>query len=86
MQMLRINSTMKAFGYVTRTSVQNGVREGLITRPVRIGERSVAWPDFEISAIVAARIAGCSTEEIRQLVNQLHSKRAALLPEFTANA
>ena len=31
--------------------------------------------DYEVKAIVRARIAGQSDEEIRELVNRLHAKR-----------
>jgi len=46
---------------------------------VPIGERSVGWPDGEVKAINAARIAGKSDAELRELVTRLHAKRADLL-------
>ena len=51
---------------------------GLFTKPVPIGQRSVGWPDYEVVAINAARIAGKSEAEIRELVNRLHAKRTEL--------
>lgn len=48
------------------------------TKPVPIGERAVGWPDSEVQAINAARIAGKSESEIRELVSRLHAKRADL--------
>ena len=45
--------------------------------PVKLGERCAAWPSDEIAAINAARIAGKTDAEIRELVAQLEQQRAA---------
>ena len=50
---------------------------GLMTQPVRLGERAVGWPKHEIDAILNARIAGKSDEEIRDLVVTLEVARKA---------
>jgi len=42
---------------------------------IKIGERAVAWIESEIDAINAARMAGKSADEIRQLVKTLMAKR-----------
>jgi len=46
-----------------------------MTPPVKLGERCAAWPSHEISKINAARIAGKSDEEIRELVAELKRQR-----------
>jgi prophage regulatory protein len=46
---------------------------------VAIGQRSVGWPDDEVRALCAARIAGKTEGEIRELVSRLHAKRSELL-------
>jgi prophage regulatory protein len=51
------------------------IDDGLFTKPVKIGLRAVAWPEHEVQAVIAARIAGRSEIEIRQLVVDLHAKR-----------
>jgi prophage regulatory protein len=51
------------------------ISQGLCTRPVKIGARGSRWPEHEIEAIVAARVAGRSNEEIRTLVEELHARR-----------
>ena len=66
-------------GHRSHASIYNAIKDGLFTKPVAIGQRAVGWPDFEVQAINAARIAGKSETEIRDLVNRLHSKRAGLL-------
>lgn len=65
-------------GHRSQASIYNAIREGLFTRPVAIGERSVGWPDYEVKAINAARIAGQSNEQIKALVNRLHAKRTEM--------
>jgi prophage regulatory protein len=79
MAMWRIESTKAEFGHRSNASIYQGVRAGLITKPVPIGQRSVGWPDYEIKAIARARIAGQSEEQIRELVSRLHDDRAGLL-------
>ncbi|OQX19914.1 MAG: transcriptional regulator, partial [Desulfobulbaceae bacterium A2] len=51
------------------------ISQGLWTKPVSLGERSVGWPDNEVTAINEARIAGKSEEEIRALVIRLETAR-----------
>ncbi len=79
MAIWRIDATKGEFGHRSNASIYQGVRAGLITKPVPIGARSVGWPDYEIKAIARARIAGQSDEQIRELVQRLHSDRAGLL-------
>jgi prophage regulatory protein len=40
-----------------------------------IGPLAKRWPDYEVDAINAARIAGTSDDEIRERVKSLHAKR-----------
>lgn len=51
------------------------IADGLYPRPVKIGIRSVAVPEHEIDALIRARTAGKSSEEVRNLVAELHAKR-----------
>ncbi len=79
MAIWRIEACKAEAGYRSNASVYNLIRGGLWPKPVQIGQRSVGWPDEEVKAICAARIAGQSDEQIRALVNRLHAKRAELL-------
>lgn len=76
MSILRMPAVKAETGHRSHASIYNAVRAGLFTKPVPIGQRSVGWPSDEVQAINAARIAGKSEAEIRELVNRLHSKRA----------
>jgi prophage regulatory protein len=60
---------------VSRSTYYSQIKEGLITKPVKIGDRAVGWPSNEIDAIVDARIAGKSKSEIKALVIKLESQR-----------
>ena len=60
------------------------MEKGLFPRQIKIGAYSVAWPDHEVDAIVAARIAGMSDDQIRELVRKLHKARAAFAEKATA--
>jgi len=79
MALWRIDACKAETGDRSNTSIYNAIRAGLFTRPVAIGQRSKAWPDYEVRAIVRARIAGQSNDEIRELVNRLHAKRVEQL-------
>ncbi|GJL76086.1 AlpA family transcriptional regulator [Nitrosomonas sp.] len=63
---------------VGNTTFYEQLNAGLITPAVKLGVHAVAWPKHEIQAIVAARIAGQSDDQIKQLVKQLVSDREKL--------
>lgn len=63
---------------VGNTTFYEQLNAGLITPAVKLGVHSVAWPKHEIQAIVAARIAGQSDDQIRALVKQLVEDRQKL--------
>jgi prophage regulatory protein len=60
---------------VAKTTFQNQMNEGLMTPPVHVGARRVAWPEYEIDEILKARIAGKSDFEIKTLVTKLVAQR-----------
>jgi len=62
----------------SRTTIYRKIKDGLFTRPVKIGGYRVAWPANEIEAINKARIAGKTDEEIRALVIKLEAARAGV--------
>ena len=64
-----------AVGYRSKSSIYNAVQAGVFTKPIAIGEKATGWPDSEVSAIVAARIAGQTSEQIQALVAMLHAAR-----------
>lgn len=78
MSMLRMPAVKAETGHRSHASIYNAIKAGLFSKPVQIGQRSVGWPSHEVQAINAARIAGKSEAEIRELVTRLHAKRTEL--------
>jgi prophage regulatory protein len=74
--MLRLGAVLDRRG-VTRTPHYDDIGRGLMTRPVKTGgQRAAGWPEHEVDAIVAARVAGATDDEVRKLVDRLHAMRA----------
>ncbi len=71
---LRLPSVTSESG-LSRSTIYLRIAQGLWTKPVSLGARSVGWPSGEVSAINAARIAGKTDEEIFVLVTQLEAAR-----------
>ena len=78
MQILRLPAVKGRAGHRSDASIYNAIRAGLFTTGVAIGQRAKGWPDYEVDAIITARIAGKSEDQIRDLVKALHAKRAEL--------
>lgn len=74
---LRIPATKAKSGY-SRSTIYLRIAQGMWTKPVSLGPRAVGWPANEIDALNAARIAGKTDDEIRELVESLHTKRKEL--------
>lgn len=82
MSILRKPGVKAETGWRSDASVSKAVRDGLLTKSVKISPRSVGWPSEEVQAINAARIAGKSDADIKALVNRLHAKREQLVLEL----
>lgn len=76
MAILRKQQAKAELGYRSDTSLSNAIKAGLLTKPIPIGARAVGFPDYEVEAINAARIAGKTDDDIRALVEYLHGQRA----------
>ncbi len=74
---------VKALSGLARSTIYQRVTQGLFTKPIQIGGRSVGWPADEVDALNAARIAGVSDEEIKSLVRRLESRRKRLFAEVS---
>lgn len=73
---LRIPVVLKRRG-VSRSAHYADIKAGLFPKPVSIGLRAVAHPDYEVDALNAATIAGKSPNDIRALVANLVAARKA---------
>lgn len=79
MQILRLPEVKRVLGHRSDASVYESIKAGLHTTGVAIGKRARGWPDYEVQAIAAARVAGRTDVQIRELVKALHAKRTELL-------
>lgn len=84
MAIFRISEVKRALGFRSNTSVYVAMSDGLLTPSVSVGERARGWPDHEVETIAAARVAGMSDAEIRELVKQLHGRRGERLAAMLA--
>lgn len=71
---LRLPEVLRQRGR-SRTAHYLDIQNGLFTHPIAIGLRAVGWPEDEVEALNAARIAGKGDAEIRILVTQLEAAR-----------
>jgi prophage regulatory protein len=62
----------------SRSTRYDRIKKRLFPTAVKLGPRSVGWPESEVAAINAARIAGKSDEQIRALVLKLEAARKTL--------
>ncbi len=74
---LRLPTVKVESGY-SRSTIYLRISQGLFVKPVSLGARAVGWPEVEVAAINAARIAGKTDDEIRSLVIKLESARKSL--------
>jgi prophage regulatory protein len=60
---------------LSRSTIYLRIAQGVFTKPVSLGGRAVGWPSNEVVALNAARIAGKSDAEVRDLVVRLQAAR-----------
>ena len=64
-----------------RSTLYADISRGTFVPPVSLGTKSVGWPSSEVYAINAARVAGKSDAEIKQLVADLVARRTDAMKE-----
>ena len=69
---------VKSTSGLSRSSPYARIADHLWPKPVNLGGRAVGWPASEVAAINAARIAGKSNNEVRQLVADLEAARKVM--------
>ena len=60
---------------LSRSTIYLRIAQGEFPKPVSLGGRAVGWPAHEVATLNAARIAGKSNAEIRELVVALEAAR-----------
>ena len=49
---------------LSRSSIYDMIKRGVFPKPIKIGERAVAWREADIIAWLDARMAAASDEEV----------------------
>lgn len=75
---LRLPALKSQTGY-SRSTIYLRITQGLWTKQVTLGPRSVGWPAHEVAALNAARISGKTEAEIRALVTALETARKSAI-------
>jgi len=70
--------TVKDLTGLSRSTIYLRISEGIFPKPVSLGARAVGWPEHEVAALNAARIASKTESEIRELVAVLQAARGAV--------
>ncbi|MCH8079894.1 MAG: AlpA family phage regulatory protein [Proteobacteria bacterium] len=83
--LIRIKAVEARLG-IKKSMLYDHIKKGLIVGAIRIGDRAVAFLSAEIDAIVAARIAGKSDDEIRDLVKTLMANRQKIADKILTAA
>jgi len=71
---LRLPSVKSESG-LSRSTLYLRIAQGLWTKPISLGGRSVGWPASEVTALNTARIAGKTDDDVRALVRSLEAGR-----------
>jgi prophage regulatory protein len=66
---------VKASAGLSRSTIYLRITQGVFPKPVSLGGRAVGWPASEVAALNAARIAGKTNAEVRDLVVKLEAGR-----------
>lgn len=72
-ELLRMSAVLQRYG-LARPTLYRDIRRGVFPRPVKMG-RASAWPRVELEAVIAARIAGKTDDEVCELVAELERQR-----------
>lgn len=75
-RIMRIKEIKARVG-LPNSTIYDHIKRQLFPKPIKLGERISGWLESEVTAIMAARIAGKSEAEIKALVLSLENQRVA---------
>lgn len=85
LKILRLPDALARLG-ISETTYRTGMANGLFPKLVSLGPRAVGIAEHDINQIARARIAGLPDDELRKIVNKIHTERARLAAELTGAA
>ena len=71
---LRLPAVMAQTG-LGRSTIYSQISEGLWPKPVNLGARAFGWPSTEVDALISARMAGRTNDQLQDLVVRLEAAR-----------
>ena len=74
---LRPKDACRQLGGMGLSTLYAHIDRGMFPKPVALSRRFVVFPQEEVTAIINARLAGKTDDEVRQLVAELMEKRRA---------
>lgn len=61
-----------------KSTIYNKISKGTFPPPISISMRSVAWPEYEVDAVIRAFISGKSEDEVKLLVYEMVKARKCI--------
>lgn len=74
---VRPKDACRQLGGMGLSTLYAHIDRGMFPKPVALSRRFVVFPQEEVTAIINARLAGKTDDEVRQLVAELMEKRRA---------
>jgi len=74
---LRPKDACRQLGGMGLSTLYAHIDRGMFPKPVALSRRFVVFPQEEVTAVINARLAGKTDDEVRQLVAELMEKRRA---------
>lgn len=74
LQIVKLPTLLEKF-CISRSTAFHHIKEGLLPQNISLGQRSRGFILSELDAVLSARVAGKSNEEIKKLVKSLIAKR-----------
>lgn len=74
---VRPKDACRQLGGMGLSTLYAHIDRGMFPKPVALSRRFVVFPQEEVTAILNARLAGKTDDEVRQLVAELMEKRRA---------
>lgn len=82
MKFLPMKEICRAMGR-SYSSIDNDVIAKRLPPPIKLGGKLKSWPKHEVDVLIAARMAGKSNEEIKELVISLITARSDLFKSLS---
>ncbi|QDP01812.1 helix-turn-helix transcriptional regulator [Thalassotalea sp. PS06] len=76
-KIIRRNEVIALTG-LSKSTIYNRIKEGLIPKPISLGFRAVGFIEHEIQEVLIAMANGFSNEEIRSLIRKQEASRTKL--------